>query len=237
MTRSVALTLLAVGLAASQTFEVASVRVVEGRGKLLAETAPGSVTMEGTFAQILGWAFELKRYQIAGPDWLKSSRYRIAAKPGQPAKPEEMRRMMQALLADRFALKTHREQREMTVYALVAAKGGAKLTASKEAGEEAEIDNKQTGTGGTLLRTTMALLADHLDGSLGPEPVVDQTGIEGRFDLRLDLTGAMKGMQSGDLPGILTDALRKQLGLDLQQRKMTIEVLVVDKAMEKPSEN
>jgi uncharacterized protein (TIGR03435 family) len=65
----------------------------------------------------------LRRYQIAGPDWIKSKRYRIAAKAEKPAKAEEMRRMMQSLVEERFQLKSHREQREMWVYALVAATG------------------------------------------------------------------------------------------------------------------
>jgi uncharacterized protein (TIGR03435 family) len=116
-------------------------------------------------------------------------------------------------------------------------KDGPKLTQSSDDGDEVEIDNKKTGTGGTLLRTSMGQLADHLDGSLGPEPVVDASGIKGRFDLTLDLTNAMKGMQAGDFPSILTKALRKQLGLNLERRKMTIEVLVVDKALETPPEN
>jgi uncharacterized protein (TIGR03435 family) len=228
---------LAAGIAVGQGFDAASVRASSGRGKLVVETSPGSVTMEGSFAQILGWAYELKRYQVAGPDWMKTSRYRIVAKSEKPATMEEMRRMMQGLVAERFQMKSHREQREMWVYALVSAKGGAKLTKSKEAGEEVEIDNKKTGTGGTLLRTSMGQLADHLDGSLGPDPIVDATGIEGQFDLTLDLTDAMRGMQAGDFPSILTDALRKQLGLNLDRRKMTIEVMVVDKATETPSEN
>jgi uncharacterized protein (TIGR03435 family) len=224
-------------LAAAQNFDVASVRESQGRGKPVLETSPGSVTIEASFAYILGWAYDLRRYQIAGPDWIKSKRYRIAAKAEKPAKAEEMRRMMQSLVEERFQLKSHREQREMWVYALVAAKDGPKLTQSSDDGDEVEIDNKKTGTGGTLLRTSMGQFADHLDGSLGPEPVVDASGIKGRFDLTLDLTNAMKGMQAGDFPSILTKALRKQLGLNLERRKMTIEVLVVDKALETPPEN
>jgi hypothetical protein len=115
--RTIGITILAAGLAAAQNFDVASVRESQGRGKPVLETSPGSVTIEASFAYILGWAYDLRRYQIAGPDWIKSKRYRIAAKA------EEMRRMMQSLVEERFQLKSHREQREMWVYALVAATG------------------------------------------------------------------------------------------------------------------
>jgi uncharacterized protein (TIGR03435 family) len=173
---------LVAGIAAGQGFDAASVRVSSGPGKFVVETSPGSVTIEGSFAQVLGWAYELKRDRVAGPNWMKTRRFRIVAKSEKPAAVAEMRRMMQELVTERFQMKSHREQWEMWVYALVAARSGPKLKESKEEGEEVEIDNKQLGTGGTLLRTSMAQLADHLDGSLGPEPVVDQTGIAGRFD-------------------------------------------------------
>jgi uncharacterized protein (TIGR03435 family) len=140
---------IALALAAAapaQTFDAASVRVSEGRGKMLVETSPVSVTIEGSFADIAKWAFELKRYQIAGPDWIKAARYRIVAKSEKATKIEEMHRMMQTLLAERFEMKSHREDREMWVYALVAAKGGAKLAASKAEGDHVEIDNKKLGT-------------------------------------------------------------------------------------------
>jgi uncharacterized protein (TIGR03435 family) len=121
--RTLGITILAAGLAAAQNFDVASVRESQGRGKPVVETSPGSVMIEASFAYILGWAYDLRRYQIAGPDWIKSKRYRIAAKAEKPAKAEEMRRMMQSLVEERFQLKSHREQREMWVYALVAATG------------------------------------------------------------------------------------------------------------------
>jgi uncharacterized protein (TIGR03435 family) len=238
MRKMIVIAAVTAGILAAQSFDVASVRMGEGRGKFATEITPASVTMEGTVAQILGWAYELKRYQIAGPDWLKAGRCRIVAKSERPATVAEMRRMMQSLVAERFKMVSHREQREMWVYALVAAKGGTKLKESSDEGDSLEIDNKKLGTGGTLLRTTTAQFADQLDGSVGPEPVVDQTGIAGKFDITLDLTEAMRGMKPGDdFPSILIEELRRQLGLNLERRKMTVQVMVVDKAVQTPSEN
>jgi uncharacterized protein (TIGR03435 family) len=218
-------------------FEVASAKVSQTRGKASVESTPGGVTIDGTLAYIVGWAYDLKRYQVSGPDWLTSERYHIAAKPASPAPIKDLKLMLQTLLAERFKLTSHRETKELAVYALTVAKGGPKLKPSDSEGEPVTVNNKKLGSGGTSLRTSMAQFADLLDGGLGPDPIVDLTGLKGRYDFSLDISSYMPGMQNGDLPVFLNDALQRQLGLNLKPRKVPIAILVVDHAEKVPLEN
>jgi uncharacterized protein (TIGR03435 family) len=80
--------------------------------------------------RLLCAAYELKPYQVSGPEWLKTTNFDIQAKIPDNGKPEQVPAMLQALLRERFGLKTHRENKEQPVYFLVVGKGGPKLTAS-----------------------------------------------------------------------------------------------------------
>lgn len=221
----------------AQSFEVASVKVSESRSKVTIDTSLGGVTMDATLGFILRWAYDLKRAQLSGPDSLEAVRYHVAARTPGPVSVNDLKRMTQALLAQRFNLAFHRETKEIAVYALVVAKGGPKLKRSDTDGEsETKTDPKKPGSGGTLLRTTLAQLADRLDGTC-PDPVVDLTGLKGRYDLTLDISSYMGGGQPMDLPAVLNEALQKQLGLNLVQRKAPIEMLIVDHAEKAPVEN
>jgi uncharacterized protein (TIGR03435 family) len=217
-------------------FEVASVKASQSTTKANVEVTPGGVRIDGSLNYILGWAYDLKKYQVSGPGWIGSERYRIAAKPAATASPAELKRMMQRLVAERFQLASHRETREFPVYALVVAKGGPKLKESSSKGEAATTNNRKLGSGGTSVRTSLAQLADLLDGCCS-DPVVDRTGLTRRYDFALDISAYMPIQQSGDLPVILNEAMQKQLGIGMEHRKVTIEVLVVDHAEKVPVEN
>jgi uncharacterized protein (TIGR03435 family) len=232
------LILFAARWAAGQpAFEVASVKVSRSTTRPGVEVSPGSLTIDGSLHYILGWGFDVKGYQVTGPGWLASERYRIAAKPAAPSSPVDLRRMLQTLLAERLKLAFHRETKELPVYALVVGKNGPRLTESKTEGEPVTTNNpKRVGSGGTSVRTSMAHLADLLDGSC-PDPVVDRTGLTGRYDFTLDLSSYLPGIQPGDLPVILNEALQKQLGLGLEQRRVAVEMLIVDHIEKVPVEN
>src|SRR5204862_3396809 len=107
-------------------FEVASVKVSQVRGRAKVESSPVSLAADGSLAYLVAWAFDLKRYQVSGDGLSGSERYQIAAKASQPVSVGEMRRMLQALLEERFKLAHHRSKRELVVYALIVAKGGPK---------------------------------------------------------------------------------------------------------------
>ncbi len=137
---------LAVGIAAAQSqppgpsFEVASIKPAEpitpegfrsGRVRLGMKMDGAQVDFGGLpLADLLRQAFGVKPYQIAGPDWIQSERFDIAAKLPDGATEDQIPAMLQTLLVERFKLAFHREDREHPVYALIAAKGGPKLKES-----------------------------------------------------------------------------------------------------------
>ena len=124
-------------LAQEPSFEAASVKPMQsGRGRVSplhggpGTDAPGQLTGAATFKALLIRAYELKEYQISGPAWMDSERYEIAAKIPAGVSQAIVARMLQTLLAERFHLTTHREKRELPVYALRPAKGGPKIKES-----------------------------------------------------------------------------------------------------------
>jgi uncharacterized protein (TIGR03435 family) len=130
-----------------QSFEVASVkphptsgdnriRVMMGGGP--GSNDPGRINYENvTVMNVLTQAFNVRDYQISGPSWIDSERYDITAKVPQGATKEEFRVMLQNLLKDRFGMAFHMDQKELSAYALVVAKGGHRLTKAAEAPADA----------------------------------------------------------------------------------------------------
>jgi len=190
-------------------------------------------------------AYELEPYQIiGGPKWMDSDRYDIAAKAegeGTPAK-AQVRLMLQALLADRFRLRVHRETREMLVYMLVIGKGGPKLKESAT-GSQSSFSLSSGGplTEITVSRGSMEQLAIHLSSAGIGRPVLDRTGLTGSYDYKLRWTSGMSAApdgtpaDAGGQPSIFT-AIQEQLGLKLESGKGPTELVVIDN-VEKPSEN
>ena len=181
-------------------------------------------------------AFRLPNAQIVGgPAWLETDRYDIEAKTGRPGKipPGEMSPLLESLLADRFHLKFHREIRELTVYALVAAKGGVKLRPKGEG--ESRGMSTHPGPGKTQAVGTaipMGELAGYVGNRLG-RIVVDKTGLSDSYDFKLEW--APEETPDSPAPSLVT-ALREQLGLSLETQKSPVEVLVIDNLV-RPSEN
>jgi uncharacterized protein (TIGR03435 family) len=137
--------------------------------------------------------------------------------------------MLRTLLADRFKLVFHRESRPTQVYVLEASRNGSKL-------EKAEDGESNTFAGRGSIRaerTTMDRFAEVL--SLHLElPVVNRTGIEGKYNLTLKWAPDLQG-QNSDGPTIFT-AIQEQLGLRLRSEKIPVETFVIDRA-EKPDPN
>ena len=233
----------------SQSFEVASVKINQSQGgegnrqPPAVEPSPGNLTMRNVgMMQALIWAYKISPLQISNPQLIGSDRYDILAKANGPAKTDEMRVMLQALLAERFKLTLHRETKEMSAYALVEAKGGHKLKESEDA----------DGPGVTPVTTKMALSAkraslDLLTMFLSQPlrtPCIDMTGLKGKYDFELDVSAYVpmdKEKREGDPPPdpvyVLQQVLPKQLGLKLEARKLPVEMLVIDHIEKKPIEN
>src|SRR5262249_13736092 len=129
--------------AAKPAFEVASIRPAS-------PTPPEQVTvgvhLDGaqfraaylTLRDYIITAYQVKPYPISGPDWINSDRFDIAARLTEGSEISQVGSMMQALLEERFQLKTHREKKEFPVYVLEVAKGGLKI---QESAPNAEFDN------------------------------------------------------------------------------------------------
>jgi uncharacterized protein (TIGR03435 family) len=190
---------------------------------------------------ILQWAYDLPASRIVGgPAWIDSARWDIEAradnaldmqKTFDPAAARlEKRRMVQALLAERFGLVVHRETRELPIYALVVAKGGPTFLSTQAGGTLIDRNHGLIQVEGG--DNTVSLLAEQLAETLG-RVVVDQTGIAGRYKLALtwspDDTVASASAVPDSGPSLFT-ALQEQLGLRLESRKGPVEVLVVDQA-------
>jgi uncharacterized protein (TIGR03435 family) len=122
------------------TFEVASVKPAADPGRVpmfcIVPCAPGErLTVEGnrvdirfmSLTTLIETAYGLKHYQLAGPDWMRSTRFDILAKLPDGATKVQIPAMLKSLLAERFKLAVRREPREQAVYALVVGKNGSKL--------------------------------------------------------------------------------------------------------------
>jgi uncharacterized protein (TIGR03435 family) len=123
-------------------------------------------------------------YALSGPAWLESEHFDIAATFPPETSRDRVREMMQALLTERFHLRTHRENRTLKAYALVVAKQGSKLTPASD-GEDAFIFGEGHVTAHAF---SMSSLADRLSGPVFKleQPVVDLTGIKGVYDFTLE---------------------------------------------------
>ena len=101
---------------------------------------PGRFTRRDIpLSTLIVMAYRLKQYEYAGPSWLTSARFDIMAKVPEGAAQAQQMVMLQNLLAERFGLKVHREEREMPVYELVIAKGGPKFKVAAGVIRVAEI--------------------------------------------------------------------------------------------------
>jgi uncharacterized protein (TIGR03435 family) len=230
----------------SPTFEVASVKPNPAPPEdSSSHVYRGGLTMTNvTLKFCIVYAYGITDAQVSGPDWLNSQTYDFAAKAPPAAPEDQIPLMFQALLADRFKLAMHRETKELSVYAVVVAKNGPKIT-------QVESEDHGTNSSRGHLKATaisMARFAKFLASSraaLG-RPVVDQTGLKGLFTFTLEWTpentSAISNPKSNEprnvaeAPPIFV-ALQEQLGLKLEARKAPVEVLVVDHAEKVPTEN
>ncbi len=234
--------------AARPAFEVASIKasqdppgsvvgISESKGRIIAKNV--------TLKRCVRGAYDVPEPQIiGGPPWIDRDRYYIEAKATVPAGDRELMLMLQTLLADRFKLVMHREQRAIPGYRLVLGKGGLRAQAS--APDRGSVGHSQRGRI-EAEGCTMAQLALKLAEALH-RPVLDATGVARRFDLKLEWAPddmqarpPAAGQRSAGAPEFsagpsIFAAVQEQLGLKLESGKVPAEVLVIDSA-EKPFEN
>jgi uncharacterized protein (TIGR03435 family) len=236
---------------AKAVFEVATIKPSNpaAQGKLLTIKGRQVLTINTSLSDLISYAYGLHvRQVVGGPSWMESDKYDITGLPEGQGMPNQnqMRQMLRALLEDRFKLTTHRETRELPAYALVVAPGGPKMTKN---------DSNPNGLPGLLFRglgvlpatnATMGDFAGVMQLAVLDRPVIDRTGLQGRFDFTLTWTPdetqfASFGVRiptstDPNAPPVLFTAIQEQLGLKLDSVRAPVEVLAIDR-VEKPSEN
>jgi uncharacterized protein (TIGR03435 family) len=222
-------------------------------GRFIAENVPTR-----TLIQL---ACRVDAYQISGaPDWIDADRFDIDARADVDLPPMRgplsangaVPQMVQALLADRFKLLAHREQRDGPAFRLtrVDANRAARLTAAKVDCAAAAAEKPREIIQGCTTRISpgtivmegapIARLVDTLSGLLG-RAVIDDTGLTGRFDLELQWQPPLPPGPAGtppaapDGPSLFT-AIREQLGLRLDAGRAPVDALVIDR-LERPTPN
>ncbi len=240
----------------SIAFEVASIKPADPTQSIAFRRSGYRIATTSTSLEwLITWAYDIPSDRLYGkPGWLDTVRYDIVANApqnsepvrSQPGQPTRLQRMMQTLLADRFKLAVHSEKKELPMYALIAASGGAKIQLRDAGGEANQNPFSMPGRGnliGTQVSTEM--LAKVLSNQVGVW-VQDQTGLKGVFDFKLtwEPDTEVIGAETATLPpspiragSSIFTAIQEQLGLKLQARKGMVEVLVIDHIERTPTEN
>lgn len=246
------------------TFEVASVRrVVEPRpgetGVGVVREDSAQVSYRGiTLKSLLMRAYHLKPFQVNGPSWLDSERYDVLAKLPAGASKDQAQAMLRTLIQERFRLTMHWEAKQQPVYVLVTDRNGAKLTPSTttaardgtEDGEASSAKSVSLSSNGrvTIIGASMPMFVDILSRFLD-RPVVDSTGLQGKFDIILNVSMAdlfaaqsMHSSTPDASPSFSTSTSSvftavRELGLRLDAHKEEVRHMVVENATKDPGEN
>jgi len=244
----------------AQQFEVASIKVSnpppDRRNSSSISNSEGGFRATNTsLNQLILYALDAQSYQLSGgPAWARDDRFDVTAKndeveqkdiPLQDTSRQEerirkIRYRLRDLLETRFQLVLREEEKELSIYALTADKGGPKM---KIAAEPRGNMNTNSSNGAASIKgegVTMPRLCTILSSMLG-RPVIDETGISGAFDIELKystdeaVAGKEKALEDITGPTIFT-ALRETLGLRLTGRKGPVKTWVIER-VEKPGEN
>jgi uncharacterized protein (TIGR03435 family) len=242
------LIVFAAGVTPAQTplkFEVATLKHATSEGRpgdipRNMDDSPGHFAMHNVpLRYALEWAFDVKDYELSGPDWIKGpdERYEIVGRSAGPASEEQLRLMLQSLLVERVALKIHRETRELPVYVLIPGKGAPKV---KEPASDGDA-SLSGGANGVLFHKQPISRLTFMMSRRMDRPVLDMTGLTGIYDFKLDISGLANF--SGPPPpddapvGSIFSAVQSDLGLKLEATKRPISIVVIDSVNKVPTEN
>lgn len=239
---------------AKPAFEVATIKPSDPAQPAQIITLRGVdvITTNTTVHDLINLAYWLHPKQLTGgPAWVESDKFDMTGKPDAPGQPnvDQMKMMIQKLLADRFQLKFHFEKRDLPAYVIRLAKTGSKLTPSQDDPKGIpgwNFGRNAMGMVFSFRNSPLSQFAALLQNSMD-RPVVDQSGLSGRYDFTLTFTpdppqAALLGgapPRAADNPDAAPDlftAFQQQLGLKLEEAKAPVDVMVIDK-VEKPSEN
>jgi uncharacterized protein (TIGR03435 family) len=229
-----------------EAFEVATVKPVEfdpkGGRYIKMEGPTRFVAKDYTLKLLVAAAYDLNVKAIeGGPAWVADEHFDIVARtPGdlQPTHAEQMT-MLRALLVERFGLRFHRAPKEMAMYALTLAKGGAKLQSSTLPADAPVVVGPGVVYPDHILlpgrNATTGDLVSLLQRAILDRPVVDKTGLTGRYDFSLEWA-PNEAEFGGDVPSApdagkslpLFAAIQAELGLKLEATRGPVSVFVVD---------
>src|SRR5687768_17536903 len=231
----------------SASFEVASIkRNTDGGRETMVGQPGGHLTATNTtLRSVIRAAFQLQDDQIlGGPEWISTERFDITARAEAGTPFTQLGPMMKALLADRFKLAVHSEQRELPIFELVSVPGkGQRAPGLRDtACPDLELDlnrpercvNISQGRGRLTLR---GMPLSQLLPFLGPavnRTIVDKTGLDGRYDIDLTWTPELSPTTPDGVS--MFTALQEQLGVKLESARGPGDVLVID-PVERPTEN
>ncbi len=243
---------------AAPSFEAVSVKLVPLAGglpdkfSLNPRRSGGRFTWTANSTLLVTYAYHLPTWRVSGIEPSQTF-YQIDATMDASATDDQVRLMLQKVLAERFKFASHRETKELQGYALVVGKNGPKIKASTTPGEERPMPDylkgkpsaafegrifssmEGRGTGALTARgVPMARVAESLSEELGAF-VVDQTGLAGNFYFGFRFQ-SINNPGDSDAASLFT-ALQDELGLRLEKQKGPVEMLVVDHIERVPTEN
>jgi Protein of unknown function (DUF3738). len=218
-------------------------------GKLFTIRGRQIITINTTVDDMITFAYGVNTKQIVGaPDWFSTEKFDLDGVPDTEGRPntKQFKELIQSALTQRFNLKFHHDQKELSVYALTVAKGGPKLTETiHQPNDPKNFLFRKLGQL-TVTNSTMKDFCDGMQGAVMDRPVVDHTGLTKRYDFELNWTPddsqfAMFGPRPApkddpNAPPSLYTALQEQLGLKLEATKAKADVMVIDH-VDKPSAN
>ena len=198
-----------------------------------------------TMLDMISQAYGVEQIQVAGgPNWLDTDRFDVIAKADRITPTETMRSLMQGLLADRFKLAAHKEEKPLPVFLLTVSKRGLKVKESAEDGPS-DCNGSRKGTNNanvmmTCKSMTMAEFGQNMRQAAGGylnHPVVDQTKLTAKYNFTITWTGRGQ-LRPGEEESIsFFDAAEKQLGLHFEQQNLPMPVIVIEKLERKPAED
>jgi uncharacterized protein (TIGR03435 family) len=239
--------------ASQPVFDVATVKLVPHEQKssryIKMDGLHRFVAKDYTLKLLIAAAYDLNSRTISGgPGWMDSDHFDIVAvTPGEarPSRPEQMA-MLRGLLTERFRLAFHREEKEFSIYELSVVKGRPKLKESTAAPDEPAALISTVYPQKIVLPARNASMDDFtslLQRAVLDRPVVNKTGLTGRYDFDLEWApdesqfGGDVPVASADAPSApLFTAIQEQLGLKLEATKGPVQALIVDTAV-RPVEN
>lgn len=221
---------------AQQSFSVATIRPSAPNAPTLTQIRGKRFATQGTtFLDLFKYAYGVHETQvIGGPEWLRSEKFDVLADPDGEERPssDQMKTLVKQLILERFHIAMHNQNRELSVFTLERAGTSTPKLSASTANTNMPVGGGD-GRGSILMRNgTMRDFAMYLQRFAGTSidrPVVDETAMEGRYDLDLHFTPDQATTPDAATPGLFT-ALQEQLGLSLKRNRRTIPVYVIDSA-------